>query len=270
MKRVYLEICNACDLNCPFCSYEKGSSFMTLEDINRYTDQIRPFCNYLYLHILGEPLMHPDFEKIMDMMDRKGFHIQLVTNGTLLKDHPDLLQHQSLRKLSISVHSMNYSDSFPDYFDQIDRLIEKEHDCTIELRFYKTEKTAKSVNDYKRMLIERFGSKQTRKKGSYQLDKDLYLYEEELFRWPDMNDPIISHEGTCHGGIDMIAINHEGTVTLCCLDPQAHNRLGDLKKDTLADILSSEKYLKVCEDLKNGKIDLDLCARCQYRLRFSS
>ena len=74
MKRVYLEITDACNLRCPFCAYEKGNSFMSLDQIDDYTSQIKPFCNYIYLHILGEPLLHPDFEKILDILDHAACH----------------------------------------------------------------------------------------------------------------------------------------------------------------------------------------------------
>ena len=102
MKRIYLEITNACNLNCPFCSYDKGHSFLTLEEIDNYLTQIKEFCDYIYLHILGEPLLHPDFNRILDLLDSKEMHLQLVTNGTLLSRYPDLLRHSCLRKLSIS------------------------------------------------------------------------------------------------------------------------------------------------------------------------
>ncbi len=35
MKRVYLEITDACNLRCPFCTYEKGNSFMSLDQIDQ-------------------------------------------------------------------------------------------------------------------------------------------------------------------------------------------------------------------------------------------
>jgi radical SAM protein with 4Fe4S-binding SPASM domain len=68
----------------------------------------------------------------------------------------------------------------------------------------------------------------------------------------------------------MIAINHDADVTLCCLDPKAFNLLGNLKKDSLVDILNSEKYISLCKDLKDHRIRSELCARCDYRTRFSS
>ena len=267
MKRVYLEITDACNLNCPFCTYEKGNAFMSLEEIDRYTDEIRPFCSYLYLHILGEPLMHPDFEQILDLLDQKKFRLQLVTNGTLLYRYPGLLDHPCLRKLSVSIHSCD-ENTEKDYFNTIGSLIEDPKDSIIELRFYDEDSLSKNVKDYRDSLIRRYGINETAKQGSFQLKENVYLYHQELFEWPKIDDPVISFEGTCHGGIDQIVINHNGDVSLCCLDPHACNLLGNLKKDSLADILSSEKYNNIISSFRNRKIVCDLCSRCSYRLRF--
>ncbi|MCR4632890.1 MAG: radical SAM protein [Erysipelotrichaceae bacterium] len=268
MKRVYLEITDACNLRCPFCTYEKKDHFMPLQQIDDYTDQIRPLCDYLYLHILGEPLLHPDFSKILDLLDEKGFKVQLVSNGTLLHRYPDLLSHPCLRKLSISLHSYDYSSKDPSYFKTIDELIEKDSNVTIELRFYNKEHLSKQLIEYRDALIERFGIKATKRKNSFCLKENVYLYEEELFDWPKICDPVLSEEGTCHGGIDMIAINHEGKVGLCCLDPVPCNLLGDLNKKSLAEILQGKVYLDIVEGFKKRKVIADLCKRCSYRLRF--
>ena len=42
MKRVYLEITNSCNLNCPFCDYPKGHDFLSLEEVKDYLKQIKP------------------------------------------------------------------------------------------------------------------------------------------------------------------------------------------------------------------------------------
>ena len=268
MKRVYLEITDACNLNCSFCRYDKGSSFMMLSEIDNYTNQISQFCRYIYLHILGEPLLHPQFEEILEMLDDKGFMLQLVTNGTLLNRYPDLLKHRCIRKLSISIHSVSHLDIGNSYFDTIDALIENNEGKTIELRFYDEDTLSENLVTYKRQLIDRYGISDTKKRNSRQLKDHVYLYEEPFFRWPDLSDPIISYEGTCHGAIDMIGITHEGKVCLCCLDPKAVNCIGDLKKDTLKAILESEIYQRYIASFRQRKIISDLCARCSYRLRF--
>ena len=89
-----------------------------------------------------------------------------------------------------------------------------------------------------------------------------------MFKWPDINDPIISENGTCHGAIDMIAINSNLDVTICCLDPKAVNRIGNLKKDKLKDILESKEYLEYIDSFRKHQLRSDLCRRCSYRERF--
>ena len=267
MKRVYLEITNACNLNCPFCTYEKGNSFLSIEEIRDALIQIRDYCSYIYLHILGEPLLHPDFDTIMDLLDEYGFKLQLVTNGTLLHKHPDILDHECLRKLSISLHSINNIEVDDSYFKSIDKLIEN-NDKIIELRFYDKDSLDEKLNNYLEDLKERYTCRGTSKVNSYRLKDNLYIYFEKMFRWPDINDPVIGMNGTCHGAIDMIAINSNLDVTVCCLDPKALNRIGNLKTAKLKDILESQEYLDYITSFKNHQLRSALCQRCSYRLRF--
>ena len=268
MKRFYLEITDACNLNCPFCTYEKGNSFLPLSQIEDYLDQIRMYSDYIYLHMIGEPLLHPDFSKILQILDEKQFKLQLVSNGLLLKQYPDLFDHPCLRKLAVSVHSINNIEVPASYFDYLLEMIGKEKHPIIELRFYDKDNLSTPVKDFLDLLQKRYPFTLSDRQGSYQLKKDLYVTFSDLFRWPDIHDPFISENGYCHGGIDMLGINVQGKVTLCCLDPLAHNCLGDLHTTTLKKIIESAYYQQIINDLKNRKLDFDLCQRCSYRLRF--
>jgi len=268
MKRVYLEITNACNLNCPFCTNNKGKDYLSLEQIDNYTDQIRKYCNYIYLHILGEPTLHPYFNEILNMLDKKDFNLQLVTNGTLLYKYPNILNHKCLRKLSISLHSINNTKIDDNYFKTINNLIEN-NKTNIELRFYDFNNLDNNLNNYVQYLKDKYNFDPTSKKDSYKLKDNVYIYMQELFNWPNINDPLISYTGKCHGAIDMIAINSNSDVTICCLDPHAYNKIGNLKKDTLDSILESDLYKAYINDFKNNKITSELCAKCSYRLRFS-
>ena len=268
MKRVYLEITNSCNLNCSFCTNKKGNRFLSYDEVNNYLHQIKPVCNYVYLHILGEPLLHPDFNRILDLLDSLDMELQLVTNGVLLNRYQDLLIHKCLRKLSISVHSINNVDVSSSYFDTLNHLIENNNSKTIELRFYDTDNLDDRILSFLSELNTKYDVKPTKKNDSYILKENIYVYYQSLFKWPDINDPIISYNGRCHGGVDMLAINSNSDVTLCCLDPYAHNKLGNLKENSLQEIMSSDKYLKIVEGLKQNKLKTELCAKCTYRLRF--
>ena len=268
LKRVYLEITNSCNLNCPFCTNKKGNSFIDINDIKNYIDQIKPYCNYIYLHILGEPLLHPKFEEILNYLDEKQMYLQLVTNGTLLSKYLSILNHTCLRKLSISIHSVNNVKVKDLYFETINKLIETNTHSKIELRFYDKQNLSEQLNNYLNYLKNRYSFDLTSKQNSYKLNENTYVYFEEFFKWPDINDSFISNTGTCHGAIDMIAINSNSDVTICCLDPKAHNSIGSLKKESLKEILESNKYKQYIHEFKQNKISSELCSKCNYRLRF--
>lgn len=268
MKRVYLEITNSCNLNCLFCTNEKGNIFLNLQEIDNYTSQIKKHCDYIYLHVLGEPLLHPQFNETLDILDNKDLKLQLVTNGTLLSKYPNLLSHKCLRKLSISLHSINNTNIDNEYFNNINALIETNTNTSIELRFYDKDNLSESLNNYLSYLKEKYSFELTAKHNSYKLKENVYIYFEELFKWPNINDPIISDTGKCHGAIDMIAINSNSDVTICCLDPKAYNSIGNLKQQTLDEILASSEYKNIIDNFKNNKLTKDLCKKCTYRLRF--
>lgn len=268
LKRVYLEITNSCNLNCPFCTNQKGNRYLSIEEIKDYLSQIKPFCNYIYLHILGEPLLHPNFNEILEYLDQNNFKLQLVTNGTLLNKYPNILDHQCLRKLSISVHSINNINVDNNYFDTLNSLIENNTNTKLELRFYDKQNLDNKLESYLDYLKNKYAFEITAKLNSYKLKENTYIYFQELFDWPSMNDSIINDCGTCHGAIDMIGINSNSDVTICCLDPKPINRIGNLKKDSLETILNSDLYKQYILDFNNHKLTSPLCQRCKYRLRF--
>lgn len=268
LKRVYLEITNSCNLDCPFCTNKKGNSFLNINDIKEYILQIKDHCNYIYLHILGEPLLHPNFDEILDYLDENNINLQLVTNGTLLSKYKNILNHKCLRKLSISIHSVNNINISDEYFNTINQLIETNKNTKIELRFYDKNNLSEKLNNYLNYLKNTYSFNITSKINSYKIKHNTYIYFEDFFNWPNINDEYISNQGTCHGAIDMIAINSNSDVTICCLDPNAYNKIGNLKEKSLTDILNSEKYLKFVNDFKSNKINSDLCKKCSYRLRF--
>ena len=268
IKRVYLEITNSCNLDCLFCHNSKGNSFMDLDDIKNYLNQIKEVCNYVYLHVLGEPLLHKDIEKIFEYADSLHINVQLVTNGTLLKNHLDILKHPSLRKLSISIHSINSIDIKDSYFETINKIIENNNNKFIELRFYDPSNLDDKLNKYLTHLLHEYNIQNTSKLSSYKLKDNIYIYYQDIFKWPNIDDEIISYTGKCRGAIDQLAILNDGRVTICCLDSNGYNTIGNLKEKKLIDIINSNDYKEVINNFKNNKLSFDLCKRCSYRLRF--
>ena len=82
-----IEICDACNLNCPICFAESGThrtTFKPLEQVERMLDAV--VSNELEPDIVqisgGEPTIHPDFFEILDAAKRRPIkHLMVNTNG---------------------------------------------------------------------------------------------------------------------------------------------------------------------------------------------
>ena len=57
---------------------------MTPERFRLLAEKLRGHVGYLYLHVMGEPLLHPRLGEILAIAADLGFRLCLTTNGTLL------------------------------------------------------------------------------------------------------------------------------------------------------------------------------------------
>ena len=58
-SRMYLEITTCCNLSCSFCpGTKRPAAFLSPEDFRTLAAKLRPYGQYLYLHVMGEPLLH--------------------------------------------------------------------------------------------------------------------------------------------------------------------------------------------------------------------
>ena len=59
-KKAYLEITNVCNLSCAFCpKTSREPRFVSVEEFAALIEQVQPLTDYVYLHLMGEPLLHP-------------------------------------------------------------------------------------------------------------------------------------------------------------------------------------------------------------------
>ena len=106
-NKAYVEITNVCNLGCSFCHGTKREKrFMTVPEFEAAAGALRPFAEYIYLHIMGEPLLHPELSEILAVCGRLGFRVSLTTNGTLLSRRAEvLLASSALYRVCVSLHS---------------------------------------------------------------------------------------------------------------------------------------------------------------------
>ena len=113
-KRVYIEISNICNLQCSFCPVvDRDKKIMSLELFEHTIKQVAPLTEQVCLHLMGEPLAHPDFSEIIKICENEGVKINLTTNGVLLNRYSDLLSTSTaFHQINFSIHS--FKDNFKD------------------------------------------------------------------------------------------------------------------------------------------------------------
>lgn len=284
-EKIYIELSNICNLQCHFCpEVTRDKKIMAPADFKKFAVQAKPLTRQICLHLMGEPLAHPNFSEIMDIADELDLKIFLTTNGTLLKRHHEkLLRWRSLEQINFSVHSFFANPnkiSLEDYLKSIlsfcNQALETKANFFINLRLWNLEKT-NIQNDqniqvlnllnlhFQTLLTDRIDVKLNKSK---KILNKIYLHFDTEFIWPDLRQPLRPKEGSCYGLRKQLAIHANGDVVPCCLDKESVLKLGNAHLSSLSDIMMSERALKIKTGFERQELVEDLCQRCQYADRF--
>lgn len=270
LKKVYVEITNVCNLNCSFChGTKREKKFLPPEDFRLFAEKIRPFTEYIYLHVLGEPLIHPQLKEILAICTELHFKVTVTTNGTLLRRNADvLLSCPALYKVSVSLHSFEANERkslLEDYMTGVCVFAAKaaRQGVIVALRLW-NEGGANSLNsDINALISDRFPGPYRENRSGITLSKNVFLEYGEKFDWPDIAAPETG-AGFCMGLRDQAAVLCDGTVVPCCLDCEGDIPLGNLYKQSLEDILNGERAKNLINGFSERRASEELCRRCGY------
>ena len=284
-ERIYLEISNICNLQCSFCpEVIRDKKIISPEDFRKFATQVKPLTKQVCLHLMGEPLGHPQFKDIVDICDELGLKVFLTTNGTLIKRHADtILSWKGLDQINFSIHSYfanTQRQSFDQYLNPIldfcKMSVEQNKSHYINLRLWNLEnpQLQKMQNFPVISAVENMFNVQLNNNIDVKLNKSkkvigkLYLHFDTEFEWPTLKRDIISTKGTCYGLRKQLAVHANGDVVPCCLDKEAVLKLGSLHDQTISEVLKSDKALKIKNGFEQGRLVEELCQKCQYVERF--
>ncbi len=271
-KRVYIEITNICNLNCSFCPKLKRSPrHMSCYEFERVAAEVRPYSEYIYLHVKGEPLSHPELDNILTICDNFGFKVNITSNGTLLKKQLDILRsHNSIRQLNISLHSMETEEKAKTYINEIIECTDVlKNYFMISFRIWTYDCSSLSQSIILNRLQEKYNIEIIPENGRAVLSKNVYFSLGETFEWPSVSGAFISDTGYCLGTRSQLAVLSNGYVVPCCLDSEGDINLGNLFEEDLCSILNSYRFKRMNSSLNNRNLSEELCKRCSYRLRFN-
>ena len=112
LKKAYIEITNRCNLRCSFCpGTKRAPRTMTPAEFDLVLERLTGQVEYVYLHVMGEPLGHPQLAELLALAAARERKVCITTNGTLLaRQTKTLLAAPTLHKVSVSLHSFEGND----------------------------------------------------------------------------------------------------------------------------------------------------------------
>ena len=224
LNSIYIEITDACNLNCSFCPCGKGPdgvqsapaggghstrNFMSSELFERCIGEAAKQAQNVYFHILGEPTLHPGFVHYLKALEASPLKLNLTTNGTTIaRVGNHLLESKALRQVNFSTHAFGELETglaekhLQDVLDFCQMTLVKRPDLYINLRLWNAGEfpdadRQKAWNQFLIAQIARtFGLDGNdfpdlehfcSRHKSFPVKGRLYLHQDSRFAWPTQN-----------------------------------------------------------------------------------
>lgn len=286
-KKVYIEITNICNLKCDFCPQTKRKpEFMGIKTFGNILDQLEQYTDHIYFHVKGEPLLHPELDKLLDISHEKGFRVNITTNGTLINKVKDmLLQKPALRQINFSLHSFDGNKELQNKKVYIENILSFTNEATIKteliisLRLWNiNERNDFDISNRKNNdlleAVENAFHLPYKINESVGLDRGIkiahrvYINQAYQFKWPDLNEEEDNESGFCYGLRNQAAILVDGTVVPCCLDGEGIINLGNINNSTFSEIIESRRAYNIVDGFTKKEAVEELCRKCGFKKRF--
>ncbi len=269
-----LEITNQCNLSCIMCprsNTKRPIGMMGFDLFRNIIDQVKDYIELAYLSGgMGEPLMHPGIFDMIAYCRDSGIRVGVSTNATLLdstiiqkllKFPPDLMlfsldgatkeTHERIRVGSCFEKTMANVEGF---------LIEKEA-LKSSLPYAIAQMVYMPENQAEMDLFKKRWSKY-KSLNDIRMKKFLHLPGAKYYPEED-SSPKKPGRCLCILPWRQISISWEGKVTICCLDYEYREEIGNVNNKPILELWNSEKMQYYRELLSSGnKNKIEVCKKC--------
>ena len=272
-NKVYVEITNICNMNCSFChGHRRPPRQMSKEEFSFILDKLTGHTQYIYYHLMGEPLIHPQLPAFIKLAGKRGYKSIITTNGTLLHKRQEELLAAGVHKVNLSLHSFENGDdeTFTNYICQLACFADEAARAgTIVVFRLWNQGFDNGKNEFAlQVLKEKLPGDWVDNTRGIRIRDKIYIEMDQRFEWPDKNAEIKGTKFACYGLKSQLGILADGSVVPCCLDSDGVITLGNIFTQDLNAILQSERAQDMLAGFRCGKATEDLCQRCGYAQRF--
>ena len=254
---------------------------MTVEEFDSITNEIHPLTNTICLHLMGEPLLHPNIKEMLALCNKKGLKVHLTTNGTLLKQNLQLLKTGCAKKISVSLHSYeanNNAISLENYLQNTLSACKQiaENSATyVEFRLWNESADANAKNSLNSTILEEinktFGTNLVEEslQQNTRITEKIILSLADVFEWPINTEHKEKNSAKfCYGLRTHFGILCDGTVVACCLDGEGKLALGNIFEDKIGNILNSPRAQNIYKGFTDRNTPEEFCKTCTFANKF--
>ncbi len=287
-RQIYIEITNVCNLTCPFCpGTSRAPAYMAANVFADIAQQVKPLTEQVYLHVMGEPLLHPEFASFIKICADLKLPVAITTNGTLFgAAAAESLFNPIVRQVNISLHSLLQLHSQAEKDRQLNQILnftknifEQRPALYLNYRLWNLNSPSdeldsgennwicRSIENEFGVIIAPGGHSNGRK--SRRLLNRLYLHLDTCFEWPDIDsDKPLKTQGFCHALGTHFAILVDGSTVPCCLDHNGITELGNCQQQSILAVIGSPRAKAILAGFENNLLTEVLCQKCTYCSRF--
>lgn len=243
---------------------------MGIELFEKVCFEIAPLTQSTTFHLLGDPLYLQNFPLYLQIANKYGLSVEIVTSGVYLPKFPhSLLLSPPIKQISISLSALQglretiVQRVINECIELIASHQESKSQTYINLRVH----SSRINHSLAQRLTEYFGVENTlESERKVRLAYKVFLIQTKSFEWVRAEQEGKSAEvrKKCYGLLSQIGILANGVVVPCCIDCDGGIELGNIKKQSLEEILNSPRVCKIIEGFKKGVAVEEQCKRCTY------
>ena len=271
-KKAYIEITNICNMSCSFChGHKRELKRMSRDEFSLVLEKLKGQTEYIYYHLMGEPLTHPELPEFLKMAAGSGYKSIITTNGTLLSKRGNELL-ENIHKVNLSLHSFegDNEEGFDKYVCSLTDYAKSAANQGIIVVFRLWNKGFDGGRNETaiRLLKREIEGEWKENTRGVKIRERIFLEYGERFEWPDMEASDNGESVFCYGLRDQFGVLCDGTVVPCCLDSDGVISLGNIFSEDIEKIINSERATAMAEGFKNRRATEELCRKCGYAKRF--
>jgi len=281
MPQVFqMEITNQCNFHCTCCPQGRGDYIpnpakLLLKTIKGWIKRgdFEGTKVISGLHVVGEPTLHPDWFKIIELFGKYGIKVKDATNCYKFKDKlwvKELLGMKNLDTLILSVDAC-YESTFAKIKGVPKGWLYK---ITSGIEDYISE------NEYTKIYIKAMKQDGVSEHELHDLKNYWSLFEEKYdlvkvkikfldtwggqYDWVKTRPTLKEMQGICPEPFRRVVILANGDIVPCCYVYDSKIKYGNLYEDTMDAIWkdSNDKY-ELMRDMCLGKYDIKPCSNCR-------